>query len=282
MGRIAYINGVYQDIHHPAVPVEDRGLQFADGVYEVWSVRAGKLLDDFGHFTRLNRSLSELRIRALMSDAALRIAIMETLRRNRVRDGLVYLQVTRGVARRDHAFPASDVRPTVIITAKPLNIAKLEDVAAKGARVITITENRWGRCDIKTTSLTANVLAKQAAKEANAAEAWFVDAAGYITEGSSTNAWIVDAKGYLRTRPATDNILNGITRRTVIRIAESLQVKVDETPFTVEEAQSAREAFFTAATAMVTPVTYINDVVVGQGAPGPLAQKLRALYLTEA
>ena len=170
----------------------------------------------------------------------------------------------------------------MIITAKPQNTAVLEAQAARGARVITVADIRWGRCDIKTTALTANVLAKQAARQHGAQEAWMLDADGYITEGSSTNAWIIDRDGVLRTRPASDNILNGITRRTVIALAAQFQLPVSEVAFTVDDVLAAREAFFTAATALVTPVTHIDGKVIGSGQPGPMALRLREAYLQQA
>ena len=282
MSRVAYVNGQYVPFADASVHIEDRGLQFADSIYEVWGVRAGRFLDTDGHIQRLIRSLGELAIPMPMTPRALMLVLAEVTRRNRVRNGMVYLQITRGVARRDHAFPSPAVPPTVIITAKPQNTAVLEAQAARGARVITVADIRWGRCDIKTTALTANVLAKQAARQHGAQEAWMLDADGYITEGSSTNAWIIDRDGVLRTRPASDNILNGITRRTVIALAAQFQLPVSEVAFTVDDVLAAREAFFTAATALVTPVTHIDGKVIGSGQPGPMALRLREAYLQQA
>ncbi len=279
MSRIAYVNGSYQRHAEAGVAIEDRGLQFADAVYEVWSLRHGVLLDSEGHFTRLERSLNELRIAMPMGIAALKAVIAETVRRNRLRDGLVYLQITRGVAPRNHVFPTTPVAPGVIITAKPVDWAAIDAKAATGARVVTVPDQRWARCDIKSTSLLPNVLAKQAAADARSEEAWMVDAEGYVTEGSSTNAWIVDREGALVTRDATANILNGITRRTIMSVAADRQMRVVERAFTVAEAQAAHEAFFTAATALVTPVVAIDGKPVGDGAPGPVAKALRAAYL---
>ncbi|MET0545091.1 MAG: D-amino-acid transaminase [Caulobacterales bacterium] len=282
MSRVAYVDGQYVPFGAAAVHIEDRGLQFADGVYEVWSVRNGRLLDLEGHLARLERSLGELRIKNPMGRSALQVVLKEVLRRNRVRDGLVYLQVTRGVSRRDHVFPPAKVKPTVIVTARLQNVPALEQAAAKGAGVITVPESRWARCDIKTVGLLPNVLAKQAAKDAGAQEAWFVDAQGFVTEGSSTNAWIIDATGAVRTRDTSANILRGITRARIIEVLKEENLKLDETPFTLEEAYSAREAFYTAATAMVTPVTSINGRKIGDGAPGRVAARLRAAYLQGA
>jgi D-alanine transaminase len=282
MSRFAYVNGVFHPHGDASVHIEDRGYQLADGVYEVWAVFDGKLADAEGHFARLDRSLSELRIPAPMSQAALKIALRETLRRNRVRNGLVYLQVTRGVARRDHAFPAPGTPPSVVITAKSVDRAAAEAKAAKGASVITVPENRWGRCDIKTVGLLPNVLAKQAAREAGAVEAWFVDDLGLVTEGASSNAWIIDQEGRLRTRDTQANILRGITRKTLLEVIAAEGLKLEERPFTVEEARSAREAFITGAGTLVLPIVKVDNHVLGTGEPGPVAKRLRELYIERA
>ena len=282
MSRIAYVNGLYTRHAEACVHIEDRGYQFADGVYEVWAVFGGKLADAEGHFIRLDRSLAELQIAAPMSLAALKQVLHETIRRNRVVDGMVYLQITRGVARRDHAFPSPAVSPSVVITARAIDYAAAEAKAAKGVAVVTTPDIRWGRCDIKTVSLLPNVLAKQAAREQGAYEAWLVDKDGLVTEGSSTNAWIVDSQGRLRTRDTNANILRGITRTSLMALARDLQIQVIETPFTVEEAKSASEAFITAASAFVTPVVSIDGAAVGDGRPGPVALRLRELYLAQA
>jgi D-alanine transaminase len=282
MPRVAYVNGRYAPLSEAAVHVEDRGFQFADAVYEVWAVMDGRLCDSEGHFERLERSLNELRIRRPMSPAALSQVLRETLRRNRVRDGLVYLQITRGAARRDHAFPSPETAPTVVITAKPQDYAAIDAKARLGVTVITQPDIRWGRCDIKTVGLLPNALAKQAAKEAGAGEAWLLDEEGYVTEGSSTNAWIVDDQGRLRTRDTGANILRGVTRKSLIALARECQLEVIEAPFTVAEAKAAREAFFTAASAFLTPVTAIDGEAVGDGRPGPVTLRLRDLYMARA
>ena len=281
MSRLAYVNGRFLPQGEAGVSVEDRGFQFADAVYEVWAVFDGRLADAEGHFVRLERSLGELSIPQPMSRAALAQVLRETARRNRVRDGIVYLQISRGAARRDHAFPAG-LRPTVVATARSIDYAAEEARAAAGVKVITMPDNRWGRCDIKTVGLLPNALAKQAARQAGAYEAWLVDAAGRVTEGASTNAWIVDAQGRLRTRDTGANILRGITRSGVAALAERLQIPVIEEPFTVDEAQGASEAFVTAASAFVLPVVAIDGKPVGSGKPGPVAQRLRALYVEAA
>lgn len=278
MSRIAYVNGRYVPHAEANVHIEDRGYQFADGVYEVCEVMDGRLVDEPRHLGRLWRSLSELKIRAPMSEAALKVVLRETVRRNRVRDGIVYLQVTRGVARRDHYFPAASVAPAVVVTSRSFDRAKNDVGAEAGVKVITVPENRWDRVDIKSVGLLPNVLAKQQAKEVGAKEAWFVDVDGFVTEGGSTNAWIVDARGVLITRPADKGILRGVTRTTLVDMARDLQIRVEERPFTVTEAKAAREAFMTAATALVTPIVAIDGEPVGDGRPGPLALELRRRY----
>ena len=282
MSRFAYVNGRWTPHAQARVHVEDRGFQFADGVYEVWAVFGGRLADAEGHFARLERSLAELSITMPMPRRALAAVLAEAVRRNRVRDGIVYLQVTRGAARRDHVFPAADVAPTLVVTARPLDYAAANVRAAAGVKVVTTPETRWARCDIKSVGLLPNVLAKQAAGEQGAYEAWFVDADGQVTEGASTNAWIVDARGVLRTRDAGANILRGITRAGVLDLAPELQLPVEERGFTVAEAQAAREAFITAASTLVMPVVAIDGAPVGQGRPGPVAAALRDLYLRRA
>jgi D-alanine transaminase len=282
MTRYAYVNGRFMRHGDATVHIEDRGYQFADGVYEVWAVFGGRLSDAAGHFERLSRSLGELRIAEPMSRAALHIVLCQALRLNRIKDGVVYLQVTRGVARRDHAFPQPDVKPGIVVTAKRVDHESAEARAAQGVSVLSVPENRWGRCDIKTIGLLPNVLAKQSAKEAGAAEAWFVDDLGLVTEGASSNAWIVDRAGVLRTRSIQANILRGVTRNAILRLAQKQGVEVDERPFTVEEARSAREAFITGAGALVLPVVKIDDVAIGDGLPGPMAKRLRRLYIEEA
>ena len=282
MGRIAYVNGRFVRHADACVHIEDRGLQLADAVYEVWAVFDGRLADAEGHFARLSRSLGELRIAEPMSRAALTVVLRETLRRNRVRDGLLYIQVGRGVAPRDHAFPRTPVAPSVIVTAKSVDRAAAEAKAAKGIGAVTTPENRWGRCDIKTTNLLPNVMARQAAAEAGAGEALFVDELGFVTEGAASNAWIVDGDGRLRTRDTNANILRGITRRTLMDIIRESGLEMDERPFTPAEARQAREVFITGAGALITPVVSIDGQPIGAGTPGPVATRLRSLYIERA
>ena len=281
MSRVAYVNGVYQPHGQAVIHVEDRGFQFADGVYEVWSVFDGRLADFDGHLTRLKRSLTELKIDIPMSDGALSRVLNETIRRNRVRNGIVYLQVTRGTASRDHAFPRS-VAPSVVVTARTIDLSKGEALAKNGAAGVTQPDIRWGRCDIKTVGLLPNVLAKQAAREKGAYECLMVDEMGLVTEGSSTNAWIVDEHGRLRTRDAQANILKGVTRTALMKLAEAEGIELEERAFTVEEAKRAREVFVTAASSFVMPLVSLDGARIGDGRPGPVATRLRDVYLEQA
>jgi D-alanine transaminase len=206
------------------------------------------------------------------------VVLRETVRRNRVRDGIVYLQITRGVAPRDHAFPTKPVVPSVVVTAKRLDFAAGEKSAATGIAVVTVAENRWPRVDIKSVALLPNVLAKQAAHEAGAFEAWLVDREGFVTEGSSTNAWIVNTEGILVTRQTGRGILKGITRSVVCDIVGREALRLEERPFSLAEALAAREAFLTSASTAVTPIITINGAPVGEGKPGPVARHLRAIF----
>ncbi|NEV77175.1 D-amino-acid transaminase [Rhodopseudomonas sp. BR0C11] len=278
MSRIAYVNGRYLDMRDASVNIEDRGYQFADGVYEVCEVHGGKLIDMPRHLARLQRSLGELRIKEPMPLAALSVVMHEVVRRNRVNYGIVYLQVTRGVARRDHGFPAASVKPAVVVTARSLDPAKGQANAAHGIKVITLPENRWSRVDIKSTALLPNVLAKQAAREAGAYEAWYVDRDGYVTEGSSSNAWIVTKEGRVVTRSAEAGILPGVTRAVLMDAFEALQVRFEERPFTPAEAAGAAEAFVTASSQIVMPVVAIDGQAIGDGKPGALAKRLREQF----
>ena len=282
MSRFAYVNGRFVRHGEAAVHIEDRGYQLADGVYEVWAVFGGKLADAAGHFTRLWRSLDELKIAHPMSEKALTVVLREAIRRNKVVEGMVYLQVSRGVAPRDHAFPNPAVPPAVVITAKRVDRVAAEAKAAKGQSVITVPENRWGRCDIKSIGLLPNALAKQAARERGAVEAWFVDELGLVTEGASSNAWIVDAEGRLRTRDTQANILRGITRSSLLEVIAEAGLPVAEQPFTVEEAKAAREAFITGAGTLVLPIVSVDGAQIGDGKPGPVATRLRRLYIERA
>jgi D-alanine transaminase len=278
MSRIAYVNGRYLPQRKATVHIEDRGYQFSDGVYEVCEVRGGCVIDQRRHLARLKRSLGELDIALPMSETALGIIMRECMRRNRVHNGIIYLQITRGVARRDHAFPPPGTHPSVVVTARNIDFASNERAAGEGLAVITVPDNRWQRVDIKSISLLPNVLAKQAARERGAKEAWFIDGKGQVTEGSSSNAWIVTKGGKVVTRPADNGILRGITRSVLIDVIKAQGLELEERPFTVEEAQGAREAFLTSASQIVMPVVRIDDRPVGNGAPGSVATALRAEF----
>jgi len=278
MSRIAYVNGAYVPHSEAAVHVEDRGYQFADGVYEVCEVRHGVIVDLTRHLDRLGRSLSELRIDWPMDRRALSHVIRQVLRKNRVKNGLFYLQVTRGVAKRDHVFPAAGTKPSIVITAKNTSPAVIAAKNANGIKVITVPENRWDRVDIKTVGLLPNALARQAAKEQGAQEAIFVDHDGTVKEGAATNVWIVDQDGTLLTRPAEHGILRGITRTTLMDIAAKLGIRIREEGFSVEKMKGAREVFITAATSICFPVVQIDDQTVANGHPGSMSQKIREAF----
>jgi D-alanine transaminase len=280
MSRIAYVNGRYRPLRSAAVNVEDRGFQFADGVYEVIAVVDGRCVDLAEHFNRLDRSLAALRIPQPMSRAVLSSVVEETARRNRVGDGLVYLQISRGVARRDHPFP-TNAKPTLVVTARRHVLPKgREDFP--GVRVVTARDIRWARCDIKSISLLPNVLAKQEALDKGAFDVWMVDGDGLVSEGSSSNAWIIDGRGTVVTRPTGPEILGGITRDRIISLAREDGVEVVERPFTVGDAKAAREAFLTSTTTFLRPVICIDDAVIGSGEVGTLSQRLLDLYITYA
>lgn len=278
MSRIAYVNGRFVAHAEARVHIEDRGYQFSDGVYEVTAVLRGKAQDLEPHLDRLERSLGELSIPMPATRGTVAMLHDEMIRRNLIRDGMVYLQVTRGVSPRDHAFPGKPVRPALVMTAKRLDFARIAATAAQGVGVVTQPDIRWGRCDIKTVSLLANVLAKQTARAAGAFECWMVDRDGLITEGSSSNAWIVDGAGRLRTRSLSQAILPGITRQVLFAEAARAGIAIAEQPFTVDEVLAAREAFTTSTTAFVMPVVRLDGKPVGDGRPGELTMRLRRIY----
>ncbi|WP_242222830.1 D-amino-acid transaminase [Shinella zoogloeoides] len=282
MPRFAYVNGRYVRHADAAVHIDDRGFVFADSVYEVCQIQQGFIVDLTRHLDRLDRSLGELRMRSPMPRAALVAVMREVLRRNRVVNGMVYCQVTRGVARRDHVFPSPDVRPTLVVTAKSLNPAANAAKYAAGIKAATAPDNRWGRVDIKTVGLLPNVLARQQAKEAGAQEAIFVDADGHVTEGGATNLWIVDKAGKLVTRPADHAILRGITRTTLMDVAAKLGIEVEERRFTVAEMLEAREVFVTGATTICLPVVSVDGKTIANGHPGMTAQKIREAFFAVA
>ncbi|MGD9535821.1 MAG: D-amino-acid transaminase [Alphaproteobacteria bacterium] len=277
--RVAYVDGRYQRADLAHVAVEDRGFQLADGVYEVAPVANGRIIDFKPHFDRFARSLGELSIQAPVPPAALNVICREVVERNRIVDGILYVQASRGAAPRDHGFPKQPVRPTLVASAKWLSWPSDAGLDS-GAAIITTPDLRWGRCDIKSTALLANVLAKQKAREAGAFEAWFVRPDGTITEGASTNAWMVDADGRLLTRPLGPEILPGITRATVLRLARQAGYEVIERPFRLDELSNAREAFLTSTTSLVRAVVSVDGRPIANGHPGEIASRLRALCLT--
>lgn len=281
MVRIVYVNGSYAPYAQAKVHVEDRGFQFADAAYEVCEVSGGELVDERLHLQRLQRSLGELRIELPMTMRALGLVLRETVRRNRVRDGSVYLQVSRGVAPRDFVFPAPETPPTVVCYAKPKSAGGKRRVE-NGIRVITMPDIRWRRPDIKSVSLLPNALARQIATEAGAEEAWLVDDAGYVTEGAASNAWILAEDNTLVTRPAETGILRGVTRTVLLAALKTADIAFAERPFSVAEAKSAREAFVTSATSNVLPVVAIDGTEIGDGRPGPVAMKLRQVFKASA
>lgn len=278
MSRCAYVNGQYVPHRHASVHIEDRGYQFSDGVYEVVSLRHGKLLDEVPHLNRLERSLGELKMAMPVTQPVLRSILREVVRRNRVKSGLIYIQVTRGSASRDHAFPDPTTRQSIVVTAKSLNMEAIDKRSEEGVSVITTPDTRWARCNIKTIGLLPNVLAKQEAKTAGAYEAWFVGGDGYVTEGSSSNAWIVTKNQTLQTRQLDRGILAGITRETLINVAKSQGLTLVERAFKPSEAQGAREAFMTSASAYVLPIVSVDGTPIGDGRPGPAAKALREAY----
>jgi D-alanine transaminase len=282
LSRIAYVNGRYERHSDAAVHIEDRGYQFADGVYEVCEVRHGYIIDMTRHMDRLNRSLSELSIKWPMSRKALEFVIRQTVRRNHVVNGMFYLQVTRGVAKRDHIFPSGDVPASVVVTAKHTSPEASAKRAATGIAVITVPENRWDRVDIKTVGLLPNVLAREQARKQGAQEALFVDSDGFIKEGAATNAWIITKDGKIVTRPAEHGILRGVTRTTVFEVAKKLGFEIEERAFSVEEAKAAREVFITAATTLVMPVVTLDGAPIGNGHPGLIALQLRDAFFAVA
>jgi D-alanine transaminase len=275
MSRYAYVNGRYLPLRQAKVHVEDRGYQFSDAVYEVCEIRGGRLIDERRHMERLQRSLSEIRIRLPMSTKALGVILREVVARNRIGYGIVYLQISRGVAKRDHAFPSPEPAPSVVVTARPLNRTRNERLARNGIAVVSVPDNRWGRVDIKTVGLLPNVLARQAAIDRGARDAWFVDSAGTVTEASSANAWIVTQNGTLVTRRADHAILRGITRTVVLDEVKGQGLSIEERGFTLAEAYAAREAFITSASQIVLPVVRIDGHTIGDGKPGPIATALR-------
>lgn len=281
-GRFAYVNGRYLRHGDAGVHIEDRGLQLGEAIYEVCNVRGHRLIDEEPHLDRLERSLREIQVAMPMSRAALKSVMRELVAKNRIADGLLYLQVSRGAAKRDHVPPKDMGRPSLIITLRPQDLAAAQARLEKGIAVFTQPDIRWGRRDIKTTQLLPNLMAKTAAKQQGGFEAWLVEADGSVTEGSSTNAWIVDAKGDVITRELSQAILPGVTRRVILEAADQAQVRIVERQFTVAEAKAAREAFISSATGACVPVVSIDGVPVGDGRPGAMTRRIHELYARKA
>ena len=277
MGAVAYVNGLYRALGNASVNVQDRGFQFGDGIYEVVYVRDGRLIDAPLHMARLQRSLREIEIPAPLAPGALEVVMREVLRRNRISTGLVYIQISRGVARRDHAFPAAPVRPSLVVTARH-GPAPPRDAAAWAGSAITLPDERWARCDIKSTNLLPNVLAKQKARQAGAYEAILYDAAQTITEGASSSVWMVHGNGQLLTRALGRAILPGCTRAALLEELSTAQIPVSETAFTLAELRRATEIFVTSATSFVKPIIRLDGAPVGDGAPGPVTTALFERY----
>ncbi len=281
-GRIAYVDGRYLRHGEAGVHVEDRGLQLSDAVYEVYRIQGGRLLDEKEHLDRLERSVGEIEMAMPMTCSALKVVLRETARRNGVTEGLLYLQVTRGSVRRDHPIPDPAPKPSLIVTVHRLDTAAIARRRAEGVSVVTAPDQRWARCDIKTTQLLPNLLAKTAARRAGAYEVWMLDDDGFVTEGASSTAWIVDAEGRLITRDLSTAILPGVTRRVLLELAVAAQIPVIERRFRPQEAQAAREAFLTAASAAAIPIVAIDGKPVGNGKPGPVARRLAELYAAQS
>lgn len=277
MPSIAYVDGRYVHRSDAVVHIEDRGNQFADAVYEACEVHHGDIIDLRRHLDRLDRSLAELRMTPPMGRGPMIVVLRELARRNRAENGFIYLQVSRGAAPREHAFP-KNLRPTFFVTYSASGPSEADPKYETGVTVITLPDQRWARVDIKTVGLLANALARQTAKEQGAYEAFLYDADGFVTEGSTSNAWIVNADGHLVTRPAERGILRGITRTVLMEVARAEGVVVEERPFTVDEAKAAREVFFTSAGAILAPVVKLDDSIIGNGAPGLLTARLRSRY----
>ncbi len=278
MGAVAYVNGSYRALRDAAVSIEDRGYQFGDGIYEVIYINNGRLVDAALHLSRLSRSLQEIELGPILTQAALTVVIKEVLRRNRVDTGLVYIQVTRGVARRDHAFPSLAIRPSLVITARHLP-ALPRDIDTWSAAAICLPDERWARCDIKSTNLLPNVLARQKARLAGAYEAILYDTENCVTEGAASSVWVVDAEGKLLTRHLDRQILPGCTRAALIEDLRERQIRFEEATFTLAALRTAREIFLTSATSFVKPITRLDGAPVGDGHPGPVATMLLDRYV---
>ncbi len=278
MSRVAYVNGNYLDFKKSLVHIEDRGFQFADGVYEVFNVSESKLVDYDLHLKRLFRSLSELKIKSPISKNTYIYHIKNIIKKNIITNGLIYLQITRGVAPRDHKFPKQP-KSSIVITGRHSSENEYENKFKNGIKVTTHDDIRWGRCDIKTVSLLPNVLAKQDAHIKGASEAWLINKEGFITEGCASNAWILRKDNTLITHPSNNSILTGITRTSFIKGLKKHSIKFKEIKFRVKDIRSAKEAYATSATQHVTPVIKVDKIKIGNGKPGKYASIFRDAYM---
>ncbi len=277
MNRISYVNGSYIEHDKATVSIDDRGYQFADGVYEVAFVKKGVFLDWQEHCQRLQRSLDGLQIKYKVSEKELEKITRKLMKENGLADAVMYLQITRGVAKRDHRFPNPAPVPSVVMTVSKPSLPTDEQYT-KGVDVITYPDIRWKRRDYKTISLLPNVIARQKAEDEGVMEAVFVEDNGVITEGSSTNFFIIDDKGNIKTHPANESILGGVTRNGVIKAAKGGKLKVVEKAFFLDDAMNAKEAFITSTTKHVLPVVKIDGKKIGNGKPGVITKQLIDLY----
>jgi D-alanine transaminase len=279
LDSIAYVNGSFVPLSEAKISILDRGFLFADGIYEVAAVLGGELVDNASHLARLERSVGEIALKLPETVERITEIQKELVARNKLVSGLVYLEVTRGADKgRDFAFPKGDVKPTLIMFISEKEIIDAPS-AKSGIGVITVPDIRWARRDIKSVALLAQVLAKQAAAEAGAGEAWMLGEDGFITEGGSSSAFILTQDDVIVTRQNSNAILPGCTRKAVVALAEERQLRVEERAFTVAEALAAKEAFITSASVFVQPVVAIDGKTVGTGKPGPMATRLREIYV---
>ena len=278
MYHLAYVNGRYTPYNQAMVAAADRGYQFADGAYEVLGMHANSFIDEQWHYDRLAQSLQALQIDWPVSPAALAIIVREVRRRNKLRHGMMYIQVTRGVAKREHAFPTPAGKPSLVVAGWPVNRDAIAQRQRQGIAVVSQPDQRWQRCDIKSIALLANVLARQQALKAGAHEAWLVDALGYITEGTSSNAWLIDHNHHLMTRPTSPALLSGVTRHAIMALAKKCNWKVTQRSFKTEDVHKAKEAFITSSTAGITPVVRFDGTAIGDGKVGEIVKKLLHLY----
>ena len=277
MSRVVFLNGEYKDYINALTHVEDRGYQFADGVYEVFSVKSGKLIDYNGHISRLTRSLNEIKIKYPINNRSILFHMRNIIRKNLIVDGLIYLQITRGVAKRDFKFPTNS-NSTITIIGNNIPSDEYDIAFEKGINVVTTRDLRWKRVDIKSLNLLAPVLAKQFAYENNAKEAWMIDDNGYITEGSSSNAWVLIGKT-VYTRPVSSSILSGITRKTLLKGLNKYGYSFKEKKFNMNDIRKSKEAYITSATQYVMPVVKVNNKKIGDGKVGKFAKIFREIYL---